>query len=365
MLAELVDALQRGDRAALDHLAGRYVDAYAGLSAQPGSERSRYYRVLRAADLANLLATVMRQQRADKPGVMDDPFLAKLERTEQAKRVDHFRQLIAEHIRGHLDELRAANGQEPMRAELADLDLFEASVTDRRALREAVRPLARKLASRLAQRRRFHHRGRLDMRRTLRHSLAYGGVPVEVRMRARRASKPEIVMLCDVSGSVAEFAHFTLTLMQGMHEEMARLRTFVFVDGIADVTETLAVAEADFDPRFLIHQPGAVVADGHSDYGAVLRTFLRTHPDVVTPSTTVIITGDARTNYRAAGFEDFAAVAARARRVYWFNPEPRDAWDTKDSEISRFATWCTAVFEVRTLADLVHAVSLVIETSHV
>jgi uncharacterized protein len=365
MLAELVAALQGGDRAALDHLAGRYVAAYAGLSAQPGSERSHYYRVLRAADLANLLASVMRQQRTDQPEVMDDPFLAKLELTELSKQVDHFRQLIAEHIRGHLDDLRAANGQEPMRADLADLDLLDASVTDLRALREVVRPLARKLASRLAQRRRFHRRGRLDMRRTLRHSLAYGGVPVEVRMRARRASKPEIVMLCDVSGSVAEFAHFTLTLMQGMHEEMARLRTFVFVDGVADVTETLAAADADFDPRFLIHQPGAVIADGHSDYGAVLAAFARSHADVVTPSTTVIVTGDARTNFRAAGFEEFAALAGRARRVYWFNPEPRDDWDTKDSEISRFATWCTAVFEVRTLTDLIHAVSHVIDGARI
>ena len=360
LLAELVDALQRGDADALRQLAGRFVDAYAGLDGHASSERSHYYRVLRAADLSNLLSTVMRHIRTESPEAMADALVAKMELAEQARQIDQFRRMIAEQIRTHLDDLLVDQGQQPPNRRLEDLDIVTASVTDLRAMREAVRPLARKLASRLSQRRRFRHVGRLDMRRTLRHSLATGGVPIDVKYRAKRASKPDVVMLCDVSGSVADFAHFTLMLMQGLHSEMARLRTFVFVDGIADVTETLAGAVDDFDPRYLVYQPGAVVGDGHSDYGAVLSRFLSDHGSVITPATTVLVTGDARTNYRAAGLDDFAALAGRAKRVYWLNPEPRADWGDKDSEIAQFAPSCTAVFEVRTLTDLVNAVALVV-----
>ena len=359
LLAELVDALKRGDTEALQQLAGRFVDEYAGLAGQAGSERSHYYRVLRAADLSNLLTTVMREIRAESPGVMADPFLARMELSEQAQQVDLFRRMIAEQIRDHLDELLTAQGAPAKNRRLEELDMFAASTTDLRQMREVVRPLARKLASKLSQRRRHHRQGRLDMRRTLRHSLNTGGVPMDVKFHSQRSTKPDIVMLCDVSGSVAEFAHFTLMLMHAMHSEMARLRTFVFVDGIADVTDTLTDAVDDFDPRFLIHQPGVVVGDGHSDYGGVLATFVRDHFATVTPATTVIITGDARTNYRAAGFDDFATLAVRAKRVFWLNPEPRADWDDKDSEISQFSLWCNAVFEVRTLNDLAAVVSAV------
>jgi uncharacterized protein len=359
LLAELIDALKRGDSEALQQLAGRFVDEYAGLAGQAGSERSHYYRVLRAADLSNLLTAVMRQIRAESPEVMADPFVARMELSEQAQQVDLFRRMIAEQIRDHLDDLLAVQGASARNRRLEELDMFAASTTDLRQMREVVRPLARKLASKLSQRRRHLRQGRLDMRRTLRHSLNTGGVPMDVRFHSQRSTKPDIVMLCDVSGSVAEFAHFTLMLMHAMHNEMARLRTFVFVDGIADVTDTLTDAVDDFDPRFLIHQPGVVVGDGHSDYGGVLATFMRDHLATVTPATTVIITGDARTNYRAAGFDDFATLATRAKRVFWLNPEPRADWDDKDSEISQFALWCNAVFEVRTLNDLAAAVSAV------
>ena len=359
LLVELINALKRGDNEVLQQLAGRFVDEYAGLAGQAGSERSHYYRVLRAADLSNLLTTVMREIRAEFPEVMADPFVACMELSEQAQQVDLFRRMIAEQIRDHLDELLAVSGEPSKNRRLDELDMFAASTTDLRQMREVVRPLARKLASKLSQRRRHYRQGRLDMRRTLRRSLNTGGVPMEVKFHSQRSTKPDIVMLCDVSGSVAEFAHFTLMLMHAMHGEMARLRTFVFVDGVADVTDTLIDAVDDFDPRFLIHQPGVVVGDGHSDYGGALATFTRDHLETVTPATTVIITGDARTNYRAAGFDHFATLATRAKRVFWLNPEPRADWDDKDSEISQFGVWCNAVFEVRTLNDLVTAVSAV------
>ena len=112
------------------------------------------------------------------------------------------------------------------------------------------------------------------MRRTIRRSLATGGVPLDVAMRRRRPGKPDVVVLCDISGSVAEFAHFTLLLLHALQDELSGLRSFVFVDGVAEVTRVLAAAEVHLDPRLLVTLPGVIAADGHSDYEGAFRRFL-------------------------------------------------------------------------------------------
>ena len=161
---------------------------------------------------------------------------------------------------------------EPLRSP-DDLDLFRATTVDRRAMRAAVRPLARQLARRVAQRRRLQRQGRLDVRRTMRRSLGSGGVPFDPSFRRRRASKADVVVLCDLSGSVAEFAEFTLTLVHALHHELARLRSFVFVDGVAEVTDLIERAEQFPDPHHLLRRPGVVAGDGHSDYGRAFERF--------------------------------------------------------------------------------------------
>ena len=162
------------------------------------------------------------------------------------------------------------------------------------------------------------------MRRTIRRSLGAGGVPIEPAFRRRRASKPELVVLCDLSGSMAEFATFTLGLVHALHSELARSRTFVFVDGVAEVTDLLARADGVPEVRNLLSRAGVVAGDGHSDYGRVFERFWHDHArHGVGPSTTVIVTGDARTNYRGAGLDAFRLLCDRAKRVYWLNPEPQ------------------------------------------
>ena len=221
----------------------------------------------------------------------------------------------------------------------------------------AVRPLARQLARRVAQRRRLQRRGRLDVRRTMRRSLGSGGVPLYPAYRRRRASKADVVVLCDLSGSVAEFAQFTLTLVHALHHELARLRSFVFVDGVAEVTDLIDGAGDLPDPHHLLRRPGVVAADGHSDYGRAFERFWAAHaPTVLTAGTTLIVTGDARTNFRGAGLEAFRLMTEQARRTYWLNPEPRADWDHGDSCMGDYAPACSAVFEVRSLRQLADAV---------
>ena len=192
-----------------------------------------------------------------------------------SERIDRLRRLLVAAVRARL-ALQAVGPLDavvvPRRVE--DIDVLTASTTELHELRAAVRPLARKLASRIGRQRRRHRHGSLDVRRTMRRSLDAGGIPLDPAWRRARRTKPQLVMLCDLSGSVAEFAHFTLMLLQAMSAELAGLRAFVFVDGVAEVTRVLEEAEVDLDPRLLVTVPGVVAGDGHSDYGRALGTFV-------------------------------------------------------------------------------------------
>jgi len=348
LLAALLDALRSGDEAALRALAGLAVDRYAGLDAQPeASERYYLYRVLRQVELYRLLAMAL----ADN----DDPEgAARHGRQELARRIEDFRRLLAEQLRH-----RMAVSVGPRQAaelyrerQLDDVDFLAANSGQLRELRQAVRPLARKLAARAAQKRRLRRRGRLDVRRTVRRSLSSGGVPVDPAFRAIRASKPDLYVLADVSGSVIEFAKFTLSLLHAMNAEFAKLRSFAFVDGIDEVTGLLEEGGHRMDLRGAFARAKLVADDGHSHYGKVFGRFAERYGGDVDGRTTLIVMGDARNNYREPGLEAFRSLAERSRRLYWLNPEPRDEWDTTDSIMSVYGPACDRVFEVRTLRQL-------------
>ncbi|MEP6659681.1 MAG: VWA domain-containing protein [Acidimicrobiales bacterium] len=360
LLAAIVAALQAGDLDALRALAALAVNAFAGLDSGDGaSERSYLFRVLRALDLATLLQRALRAAKFDATADLT-AFEERLRRTEITADVEEFRRLLATELRKRLVELGRLGDESLALGRHGDIDVLTASTTELLAMREAVRPLARALSARIARRRKLRRRGRLDVRRTVRRSLSVGGVPLDPAFKQRKSSKPDLVLLCDVSGSVAEFAHFTLSLVHALHDEFARLRTFVFVDGFAEVTDLFTTTEYSLDPHGLLSQPGVVEGDGHSDYGRVFRRFqVRALGDVVAPTTTIIITGDARTNFRDSGLEAFRELSRTAKHVYWFNPEPRQDWGTDDSAIDDYAPECSGVFEVRTLAQLADAVVVI------
>jgi hypothetical protein len=203
--------------------------------------------------------------------------------------------------------------------------------------------------------------GRVDMRRTARRSVATGGVPLDVVYRRPRAHKPELFSLCDVSGSVADFAGFTLTLISALAGELAGTRTFAFVDAVDEITEIVERTTAPVEPWQILQRGRVLGADGHSDYGAVLSEFWDRYARVgLTHRSTIVIAGDARTNYRPDRAELLAAIARRARAVYWLDPEPQVEWDTTDSALAAYAPHCDRVFEVRTLRQLAAAVESIL-----
>ena len=156
-----------------------------------------------------------------------------------------------------------------------------------------------------------------------------------------------------MSGSVAEFARFTLTLVHALTAEFARVRSFVFVDDVDEVTDRVQPRAARLDLSRLVAGGDAVGAHGHSDYGRVFARFRALHGRAaIGPRTTLVITGDARNNYRDPGLGAFRALAARARRVYWLNPEPRARWNTTDSIAAAYAPFCHRMVEARNLRQL-------------
>ena len=171
--------------------------------------------------------------------------------------------------------------------------------------------------------------------------------------RPPRVAKPEIVMVCDLSGSMATFARFTLQLTYAVRAEFSKVRAFGFVDGTDDLTGFFGDG-ADFSQAMgrVAGEARLVWADGHSDYGASFRMLADRFPDAIGPRTTLIVTGDARNNYRRSAREAFAALSLKSRAVYWLNPEPRRYWNTGDSVVDDFEDLCDRVDEVRTLRQL-------------
>ncbi len=194
--------------------------------------------------------------------------------------------------------------------------------------------------------------GSLDVRRTMRRAVSTGGVPIDPAWRERRLPRPRLVVLCDVSGSVSEFAKFTLSLLSALHAELPRLRSYVFADGIAEVTDLVESSPGVIDTRLLLSRPGVVRGDGHSDYGSVLSQFVERHSSPLSHDSVLIICGDARTNYRPERADLLRALRGRVRAIHWLNPEAADDWDAGDSRIGAYQSYCDSVTEVRTLRQL-------------
>lgn len=365
--AMLLSALLDADFAELRALAIRAVAAYAGMEpGRPVGGTYYLYRTLQQVDVDGLFERAVREilarrrrekgvGSADAGGSGLTDLEARLLREEVAERVERLREFIQDEIRRRLVEDRgpealARSVQKPLPEEI---EFMHATSAEIREMRRAVHPLTRKLATRLAKSRRKRQGERVDMRRTIRRSLSTGGVPVYPQFRKPHPTKPEVFLLCDISGSVANFARFTLQLVYAMASQFSRVRSWVFVDGIDEVTEHFDRADDISEALHRVNTEADVIwVDGHSDYGHVLAEFWRAHERDVTPKTTIIILGDARNNYHAAHASILAEMGRKARRVVWLNPEPASYWNTGDSVIGEYAAHCDGVFECRNLKQL-------------
>ncbi len=251
-----------------------------------------------------------------------------------------------QHLRRELErDLIERTQSLPPKRPLSELDrtLPTGPIQDLAAVHRVVAQLKRRLATQGHEMRGRKRHAHVDVRRTMRASLETGGVPITLKYRPQRPRRPEIFVLCDVSTSVTSASTFFLSVLHALHDAFRKLRSFVFIERISEVTDVFE-RERDFRAASEAVSRDAGVADvsGYTDYGRVWTEFLALIEDELHPRATVIVLGDARTNGRPPREDVFAAITARAGRTFWLNPEPRLYWNYGDSVISAYEKYCTA-----------------------
>lgn len=352
----LVEALAAADLQALDELAEIAVDRFGLITGdRPGWSSKQ---TLDKVQPQNLLARII-----DMRG--DDDALIEL---GGASPRDHVRYLI-ERFRQHVDgesrrRTTETRGRERMvlsavQAQIERIDFLSASADQFDEMRRSVRPLARRLATRLAAKRRHRYRNTIDIRQTMRKSMSTGGTPIDLVYSKPHPRRPDLVLLCDVSSSVSGFSGFTMLLVQAMKNQFKKIKVYAFINAMADVTYLISV-DGDEDGEQLqariVESARVQSAASSSDYGAAFAEFVARDLESVGTRSSVLILGDARTNYRDPGLGPLSEIRARSDRTFWLNPEREKMWGTGDSAAFDYAN-VVEMHECSSIAQLGEFVS--------
>lgn len=318
-------------------LVAQIVEAHGRYTSSRGPSYSSY-QALKAMGLDELegrLLAGLLAPRGDEPS----PTQEEIAKAIAARKISQLRRIVDnETKRRSAEQLGREHVQMYGVPQLSEnVEFLRASGDQLRQMRRVVAPLARTLATRLAARRRRARAGVIDQRRTLRRSMSTGGVPIDLVLRKPRPARPELVVLCDVSGSVAGFSHFTLLLVHALRQQFSRVRVFAFIDTTDEVTHLFG-PEADLALAIqrITREAGVYTRDGHSDYGNAFTSFRENFPNVLSPRSSLLVLGDGRTNYRNPAVDVLAHMVSVSRHAHWLNPEPKHLWGTGDSAVPRY-----------------------------
>ena len=232
-------------------------------------------------------------------------------------------------------------------------EIHFASLTQKEVagMREAIDELVRKLKDTISRRYTVKNRGVLDVKKTLRRSAGYQGIPVELFFRNRPPRKAKIVTLCDVSGSVWSAARFMLNMLYSLQGCFTQVRSFVFVAGLYEVTGIFKDCEINQAIDKVLKEAN-IEYNAATDYGLTFRQFKKDYMDILNKKTTLIIIGYGRSNYSNPEEHILDEMRERCRRVIWLNPETRYFWYTGDSEMRAYQACCNEVRPCQNLNQL-------------
>src|SRR4051794_18828091 len=344
----LATALAMGDPDALAMLAREAVQRFGLIRGRgPGEQRWSSYNVMNRVSPDELVDKALSGLHADTG---DDPAMRRL--VEAQARA--FEQLVDAEVRRRAAEVRGPQhvARHTIRPAIEQVDFTSARRADLELMRREIQPLARRLATRLSREQHARSRGPLDFRRTVRASMSSGGVPMETRHKPKRPGRTDLVVLCDVSGSVANFASFTLMLVFALREQFNRVRAFTFVDEIHEVTDRFVTGA---DPAQTMADLAASARHaslwGRTNYGRAFTRFSEAYADALTPKTNLLVLGDARSNHTDLALPVVKDLVHAARHSWWLNPEHARNWNTGDSAAREYGR-LLAMVECRNLTQL-------------
>jgi uncharacterized protein with von Willebrand factor type A (vWA) domain len=266
-------------------------------------------------------------------------------------------------LREIIQQEQRKRGVEPsdysQRSSFADKSFSFYTEDDIRRMNEAVARLAQRLKNRLSVRRKKAARGRFNVKATLRTNMQYGGVPFQVELDRRKKTKPQVMMLCDISDSVLNASRFMLQFVYSVQDLYAKVRSFVFVSDIGEVTKLFE--EHEIHRAVETALKGEVVdVFSHSNFGRAFELFYKNYFAAVTSKTTVLIIGDGRNNYNRPNEWVLREIQQKAKQLIWLNPESRMTWGVGDSEMPRYVPHCDVAEECRNINQLYKVVDLIV-----
>ena len=348
----LLAVLESADAAVLQQMAARAARNVQLQNIRIFTQRGIYIRRMLEAmgidEVDDRLFTLARAGADDDPG---------LERLRQAK-ARLFEEVSAVVDRQML--MYTANAWPQLREEiLQKTPLARIEMRDFKVMQGLVYKLAKRLIALHSRRRRVARRGHLDVRRTIRRNIEYDGLLFDTVWKRVRVDRPKVIAVCDVSGSVATVARFLLLFLYSITEVIPKVRAFAFSSHLGEVTDMFERLPVEDAVTQTLNQYG----QGSTDYGGALAELERLSLNEIDHRTTVLILGDARSNYGDPGDRSLRRIHERARRVLWLNPEPRSFWNTGDSEMRKLSTACDRVEPCRSLRHLERIVSEIARTA--
>lgn len=265
------------------------------------------------------------------------------------------RERLRDEVRAYVEKqllLQAAGESRALRESI----MMETRLDNLREFKDTqslVRKLAKRLVAAHSRRRKVYQRGKLDVRTTIRRNIPYSGVLLETHWKTKRIDKPKVMAICDVSGSVSQYARFLLMFLYSLTDVLDNVRAFAFSSNLVEVTALFEQHDLDDAIAATLERIGG----GSTDYGRSLNTFAEQCLQQVDHRTTVIILGDARNNYGEPRIDILQQLHERSRQLIWLNPEARNRWGSGDSDMKRYQPYCSWAEPCQSLNQLERFIS--------